>query len=151
MIVYVDSSLLASALLPAAAASKAVVEELLAGGDVLVTGFWTRIEVSGAIVRAGRLLPARRRALTTKRLLAALDGELDVGGRVALVRASQAEVDDGALAIVRSEGIRAMDAWHLATAAIVLPLLGPIGDGHLFATADASQAAVAARMGFRVL
>ena len=81
----------------------------LAGPDpdiATVTGTWTRIEVSGALARAART------------------GRGDEKGLLALL--PQDQVEQHALQLVREHALRAMDAWHLAVAAIVVPpLLDP--------------------------
>ncbi|MFM9032818.1 MAG: type II toxin-antitoxin system VapC family toxin [Mycobacterium sp.] len=88
---------------------------LLADPSVaLVTGSWTRVEVSGALVRA-----ARRGRADEKGLLALLDS--DLAGPVVVLTAAQEHVERHALDLVRRHALRAMDAWHLAVAAIAIP------------------------------
>lgn len=145
MIVYLDSSVLARAYL-ADEAGHVTANELLADEDAaLVTGTWTRIEVSGALVRAARAHRGDERAL-----LEVLDEDLGPEGAVTVVAAPQSETEDLALGLVRAHGIRAMDAWHLAVARLVLPALAEPGEEQVFATGDEQQAAVAARLGFAV-
>jgi predicted nucleic acid-binding protein len=112
-----------------------------------VTGSWTRIEVSGALVRAAR---ARRTngGPDGRDLLALLDTDLQADGPVTIVGAPQDEVEREALRIVRAHGLRAMDAWHLAVAKLVAPTLVDRGEAMGFASRDASQRAVAELLGF---
>jgi uncharacterized protein len=111
-----------------------------------VTGTWTRIEVSGALVRA-----ARARRGDSAALLAALDTDLDAGGAVSVIAAPQDEVESRALALVRRHALRALDAWHVATAAIVVPPLLEPGEQMAFASRDREQSAVAATLGFELV
>lgn len=144
MIVYVDSSVLARAYLGDEDGHDAAVAML---GDPelgLITGTWTRIEVSGALVRAAR---AGRR--DEQGLLALLDADLADGGPVTVVAADQEAVEARALQLVRTHAIRAMDAWHLATAALVAASLVEPGEEVGFATRDRAQAAVAGTLALR--
>lgn len=109
---------------------------------LLVTGTWTRIEVSGALVRAAR---AGRGEILE--LLAVLDGDLGPNGPVTVLAAPQAEVEDQALDIVRTYGLRAMDAWHLATASLTTATLAEPGQQVAFASRDDAQSAVAEQLG----
>ncbi len=68
-----------------------------------------------------------------------------------MVAAPQREVEAHALRLVREHAIRAMDAWHLATAALTLPSLSEPGERAGFASRDAAQSAVAASLGFAAL
>jgi hypothetical protein len=58
-------------------------------------------------------------------------------------------VEARALPLVREHALRAMDAWHLATAALVLPDLAEPGEELGFATRDAAQASVAVTLGMQ--
>lgn len=141
MIAYLDSSVLARAYL--------VDEEghdqataLLADPDIAtVTGTWTRIEVSGALVRA-----ARAGRADEKGLLAALDA--DLAGPVVVLGAPQEQVEDSALELVRRHALRAMDAWHLAVATLTVPPLLEPGEQRGFASRDTTQRRVAEQLGF---
>jgi predicted nucleic acid-binding protein len=144
VIAYLDSSVLARAYLadedghPQAAA-------LLADPELaLVTGTWTQIEVSGALIRA-----ARAGRGDEPGLLALLDSDLT--DTVALLHAPQKQVETAALDLVRRHALRAMDAWHLAVAQLTLPTLAEPGEPQAFASRDDTQRAVAAQLGFRVL
>lgn len=146
MIAYVDSSLLVRAYLPD---ENSYAEALAILGDpelALITGTWARIEVSGALVRAGSAGRGSK-----ERLLDLLDTDLALEGPVTVVTAPQAAVEEQALGLVRAHGIRAMDAWHLATAAIVSPALTEPGEDVGFASRDQAQSEVAAALGFRLL
>ncbi|MDQ3717405.1 MAG: type II toxin-antitoxin system VapC family toxin, partial [Actinomycetota bacterium] len=112
----------------------------------LITGTWTRIEVTGALVRAAR---AGRR--DEEGILSLLDADLGVEGPITVIAADQADVEVQALQLVREHAIRAMDAWHLATAKLVLPSLIEPGEETGFATWDQAQAAVAEVIGLRIL
>jgi predicted nucleic acid-binding protein len=141
VIAYLDSSVLARAYLVDEDGHREA-SALLADPDVAtVTGSWTRIEVSGALVRA-----ARAGRGDEKSLLALLDG--DLAGLVIVLGAPQDQVEQDALQLVRRHALRAMDAWHLAVASIVVPpLLGP-GEPRAFASRDEVQRQVAEELGF---
>jgi len=146
VIVYVDSSLLVRAYLPD---ENGHVDAAAILGDpdlALITGTWARIEVSGALVRA-----ARTGRGDEERLLDLLDADLAAEGAVTVVTAPQVDVEEQALGLVRAHGIRALDAWHLATAAIVSPALAEPGEDVGFASRDQAQSEVAATLGFRIL
>lgn len=142
MIVYVDSSVLACAyLMDEAGHGEAA--DLLADPELgVVTGTWTRIEVSGALVRAAKA--GRADAVG---LLAVLDADLGPEGPVTMLDAPQRDVESHALSFVREHGLRAMDAWHLAVAVIALPQLTEPGEPAGFASRDVEQARVAAHLG----
>lgn len=146
MIVYLDSSVLARAYLAdevGHAESAALLEN--ADADVaMVTGTWTRIEVSGALIRA-----ARSGRADAKGLLDLLDADLAPDGPVTVLSAPQEEVEETALSLVREHAIRAMDAWHLAVASLTLPQLVESGEEMSFASRDTAQAEVAELLGFR--
>lgn len=146
MIIYIDSSVLARAYL----ADETGHEEaaaLLDNPDLgLVTGTWTRIEVSGALIRAARAGRGDERGL-----LALVDADLGLDGPVTVVAAPQEDVETKALALVRDHAIRAMDAWHLATAVLLVPSLAEPGEEVGFASRDQTQAAVAEALGFRAV
>lgn len=146
MIVYLDSSVLASAYL-ADEHGHEQATLLLADLEIgLITGKWTRIEVSGALVRA-----ARSGRGDEAGLLELLDGDLGTDGPVTVVVADQNEVEERSLQLVREHAIRAMDAWHLAVATLSLPSLVEPGEDVGFATRDEAQASVAASLGLRLV
>ena len=144
MIVYVDSSVLARAYLPDET-GHAEARSLFEDPDLsLITGTWTRVEVSGALVRA-----ARSGRIDESGLLALLDAELSSDGPVTVVGAAQDEAEAVSLDLVRAHGLRAMDAWHLAVASLLAPGLLEPGETAGFATRDAAQADVAQTLGLK--
>lgn len=143
MIAYVDSSVLTRAYLadePGHDEARALLEDETV---VLVTGAFTRIEVSGALARAERAgrHPSKQTAFEV------LDGDLAEDGRILVVDAPEDEVQAGALALAREHGLRTLDAWHVALASIVLPQLADKGEPMGFASRDGEQAGVAAALG----
>jgi len=110
----------------------------------LITGTWTRVEVSGALVRA-----ARRGRGNEPDLLTLLDADLGPEGAVTVVSARQESVEEQALLLVRQHALRAVDAWHLATAALTIRTLAEPQEEIGFASRDDAQSAVASLMGFR--
>ncbi len=146
MIVYLDSSVLARAYLPDEDGHEEVAR-LLGDTEIgAVTGTWTRIEVSGALVRAGAADRGDREAL-----LELLDADLGDDGPVTVLSAPQGDVEDAALEIVRAYALRAMDAWHVAVASLTVPPLAEPDEPIAFASRDDAQAAVAEGLGFRRL
>jgi len=143
VIAYLDSSVLARAyLVDEDGHQEASALLALADPDIAtVTGTWTRIEVSGALVRA-----ARAGRGDEKGLLALLDG--DLAGPVIVLGAPQDQVEQHALQLVRQHALPAMDAWHLAVAAIVVPPLLEPGEPRAFASRDEAQRQVAEELGF---
>ncbi len=145
MIIYLDSSVLARAYLPDEEGHAEAVAFLSMTDAVVVTGSWTVIEVSGALIRAAWAARGDEALL-----LAALDADLDArSGVVVTIDAHQAEVERIALDLVRSSGIRSMDAWHLACAMLAFDELAEPGERLVFATRDAEQLTVARRLGWR--
>ncbi|MFC4590910.1 type II toxin-antitoxin system VapC family toxin [Sphaerisporangium corydalis] len=146
MIVYADSSVLARAYLSDEPYHREA-RSLLEDPDVLlVTGSWTDIEVSGALVRAAR---GHRGDVQT--LLNAWDSHTDPdGGLITLLTAPQEKVEALALRIVREHGLRARDAWHVSVASLVVPELAD-GEPYGFASRDKAQAEIAAGYGFLVV
>ena len=141
MIAYLDSSVLARAYLVDEDGHQEA-SALLADPDIAtVTGTWTRIAVSGGLVRA-----ARAGRGDEKGLLALLDG--DLAGPVIVLGAPHDQVEQHALQLVRQHALRAMDAWHLAVAAIVVPPLLEPGEPRAFASRDEAQRQVAEELGF---
>ncbi|MDP9451883.1 MAG: type II toxin-antitoxin system VapC family toxin [Actinomycetota bacterium] len=143
MIAYLDSSVLARAYLPDEDGHEQAVTLLEDPHVVTVTGTWSRIEVSGALVRA-----ARDGRGDEEGLLALLDEDLDVDGPVTLLAVPQEELEERALALVRAHGLRAMDAWHLAAAAEIGMTLLEAGESMALATRDGEQARLAEELGF---
>ncbi len=146
MIAYLDSSVLARAYLRDESGHDEAAA-LVANAEVaLVTGTWSRVEVSGALVRAARAGRGDQQGL-----LSLLDADLAEDGAVTVVAAAQTDVEREALRLVRRHAIRAMDAWHLATATLILPRLAEAGEETGFASRDEEQASLAATLGLRLL
>jgi len=147
VIAYVDSSLVVRAYLEDEAGS-ADAQRLLADRSIAkYTGRWTRIEVSAAIARAAR---AGRPVLKADTLVR-LDADLRPGGRIKVLVADDTEVEAKALSIAREHGLRALDALHVALAAITIPKLADKGEPLGFASRDGDQAIVAESLGFAAL
>lgn len=146
MIVYLDSSVLARAYLNDEVGHDEAVAMIDDPELGLITGTWTRVEVSGALVRA-----ARAGRGDEEGLLALLDADLAAEGPVTVVAAAQEEVEAQALQLVRAHAIRALDAWHLATAALLAPSLVEPGEEIGFATRDQAQLKAAPSLGLRAL
>jgi len=143
-IAYLDSSIIARRYLPNDA-GHAEANSIIDDPDTAtVTATWTRIEVSGALVRA-----ARAAAVPPEGLLARLDADLDEV--FTMLSVDQADAEQHALETVRSSGIRALDAWHIAIAALTLPELAGPGDEAVFVTRDDLQAAAARVRGLDVV
>jgi predicted nucleic acid-binding protein len=141
VIAYLDSSVLARVYLVDEDGHEQAAALLADREIATVTGTWTRIEVSGALVRA-----ARAGRGDEKGLLALLDA--DLAGPVIMLGAPQNEVERHALELVRRHALRAMDAWHLAVAALVVPPLLEPGEPKAFASRDQAQRTVAEELGF---
>lgn len=143
MIVYLDSSILARAYLADEDGHDQAVALLDDPEIAAVTGTWTRIEVSGALIRA-----ARAGRADAEGLLALLDADLATDGPVTVLAAPQERVEEMALHLVREHALRAMDAWHLAVASLTVPPLAEAGEQIAFASRDEAQATVAVTLGF---
>ncbi|MGH8776687.1 MAG: type II toxin-antitoxin system VapC family toxin [Jiangellaceae bacterium] len=144
MITYVDSSVLVRAFLSDEDGHDEAERLLDEPGLAFVTGTWTRIEVAGALVRAGH---AGRGQVHD--LLAALTARIDATeGSVAVLSAPQDKIEVGVLELVLEYGMRAMDAWHLACAGYLLPGVSESGEPTAFATRDGQQREAALRLGF---
>jgi predicted nucleic acid-binding protein len=145
VIAYVDSSLLPRWLLDDEHGHDESSHLLATPGATFVTGGWTRIEVTGAVVRAARAGRIPKGTDHHRGLRMALGP----GGPVIPVHAPQKQVEAAALRLASRYGLRAMDAWHLSVAGIVLPKLAEPGEPVAFASRDADQAAVAAELGLQ--
>jgi len=146
VIVYLDSSVLARAYL-ADEDGHTEAQALLSDPEIAtVTGMWTRIEVSGALVRAARIGRAN-----DDELLALLDADLSPEGVVTMLAAPQERIEERALRLVREHTLRALDAWHLAVAELTVPALAEKGEVIGFASRDKAQADVAEQLGFRCI
>lgn len=138
MIAYVDSSVLLRAFLPDEDGHQAARELISEGSIVLVAGTWTRIEAAAAITRL-----TRDRRGPGAPLLDAVLATLGDGGSVSVVAADQDQVEAVAFRLATQHGLRAMDAWHVACALVILPQLAEYGEEQAFATRDAEQREVA--------
>jgi hypothetical protein len=65
-----------------------------------------------------------------------------------VLTAPQEQIEEKALALVREHALRAMDAWHLATATLTIPPLAEPGEPTAFASRDHEQATIAELLGF---
>lgn len=143
MIVYLDSSVLARAYLADEDGHEAALALLSDPQLAAVTSTWTRIEVSGALVRA-----ARAGRADIEQLLMLLDSDLSAEGPVTMLAVAQERAEELALELVRKHGLRALDAWHVAVASLALPTLVEKDEQIGFASRDEAQAAVAEQLGF---
>lgn len=143
MIAYLDSSVLARAYLADEDGHEQAIALLDDPEIAAVTGTWTRIEVSGALLRA-----ARSGRADADGLMALLDADLADEGSVTVLRPQQGHVEETALRLVREHALRAMDAWHLSVASLTIPGLAEPGEEIGFASRDEAQAAVAVVLGF---
>jgi uncharacterized protein len=143
VIVYLDSSVLARAYLADEEGHESALALLSDPELVAVTGTWTKIEVSGALMRA-----ARSGRGDAAGLLKLLDTDLLPEGPVTVIAMDQRRVENRALELVREHALRAMDAWHLAVAQLTVPALAEKGEGMGFASRDDAQATVAEQLGF---
>lgn len=146
MIVYADSSVLVRAYLADEPGHREARELLDDPDTILVTGSWTRIEVPGALVRAAKA----QRGLRDE-LLDLWQADINPDdGPITVLAAKQDDIERTALQIVLDHGIRAMDAWHVATAARTVPELAA-NEPYGFASRDHAQSEVAATYGFDVI
>lgn len=124
-----------------------LIRRLIDGPTTTITGSWTRIEVTGSLVRAAR---AGRTDVRSAHELFRRDTAPGTGPLV-VVDVNQADIEGRALAIVRRSGIRSMDAWHLACAAIATDALAEPGEERAFVTRDIAQADIARELGFTIV
>jgi predicted nucleic acid-binding protein len=144
VIAYIDSSVLTRAYLADEPGHDEARRLLVDRSIALMTGRFTRIEVSGALVRAERAW----RHPSAPEAFATLDGDVAADGRVLEVEAPADHVEALALALAREHGLRTLDAWHVAVAAITVPRLADKGEPIGFASRDGDQATVAESLGF---
>jgi predicted nucleic acid-binding protein len=146
VIVYLDSSVLARSYLDDEQGHREAAA-LLENPDMkYVTGTWTRIEVSGALLRAAR---SGRSKADEHGLLTLLDVDLGAKGRVTELIVPQADAEQKALTLVREHALRTLDAWHLAVASLTVPALAaPEKEEIGFASRDDEQATIAEELGF---
>lgn len=143
-IAYIDSSIVVRYYLTNDPHHAEAVELIDDADSAVVTGTWNVIETSGALVRACRSVGVDATAI-----LARLDFDV-TEGPITLVAEPQNDVERIALDIVRTEGIGAMDAWHIAVASLALPELTGPGDHAVFVTRDSDQARAAERRGLSI-
>jgi predicted nucleic acid-binding protein len=143
VIVYLDSSVLARAYLADEDGHDAALALLSDPELGTVTSTWTKIEVSGALVRA-----ARAGRADVEQLLTLLDSDLSPEGPVTMLAVDQERAEELALELVREHALRALDAWHIAVAHLALPALAEKDEQVGFASRDDAQAAVAEQLGF---
>jgi uncharacterized protein len=141
-IAYVDSSIIVRYYLPNDPGHPDALSLFEDDQIALVTATLTHIEVSGALVRAARV-PADD-------ALARFDSDLQLGTITLVGVDNNDDVERLALHIVRTYGIRALDAIHIATAQLVLPELTGPGDVAVFISRDGEQAAAAEQLGLTV-
>ncbi len=142
-LVYVDSSVIVRRYLPTDAGHAAAVA-LFTNSDastVRITSPLSRIEVSGALVRA-----ARHAGVEPGPVLARFDADVAAANPL-VVQPDAAVVDADALGLVRAHGLRALDALHIAIARTLLAALADPSDSTAFATGDQHQATAAAAEG----
>jgi len=153
VIAYVDSSVLVRSYLQDEDGHDEAVALIGDPEVATVTGSLTRVEVSGALVRAARAGRSGRRSRgpDESRLLALLDGDLGKDGLVTVVTAPHDQVEAEALRITRAHGLRALDSWHLAVAKLTVPQLAEPGEPMAFASRDEGQLAAAVELGFKPL
>ncbi len=141
-VAYVDSSIIVRHYLEdelGQVAASAVIED---PDTAIVTATLSRIEVSGALVRAAR----GNRVSSLRGALDRLDEDFDQG-LITMVAADENEVHNIALEIVRTHGLRALDAIHVATAILVLHEITESGDETFFVGCDDAQTSVAQQLG----
>lgn len=147
MITYIDSSLVVRAYLPDEPDHEQARTLLDNPAITAITGSWTRVEVTSALVRAARAHRGDEKQLIDQ-------FEIDVNprsGTLELIDAEQAEIEGLAFAIVRRSGIRSWDAWHLACAQLAFGELAEPGEEYAFATRDREQATAARELGFTIV
>lgn len=114
--------------------------------EAVITGSWSRLEVTGALIRAARALRGDEAAL-----IATFDRDTHPAhGSLTIVDANQAEIENVALGVIRRSGIRSMDAWHIACALLAFEELAEPGEECVFVTRDAEQARAAQELGLTV-
>jgi len=116
---------------------------LLQSDEKVVTSEIARIEVARAVRAAARAGRTRR----WQRLLARIEVEFRPGGRTQLLDLRPHVVFDRAYRLAIDEGLRTLDAIHLAVAIEECPALD---DDVVFVTRDAEQASAARKLGLAV-
>ncbi len=145
MIAYVDASLIVRAYLGDEDGSDAAQRFLSDRSIAKYTGRWTRIEATAAFVRAAR---GGRRVILADALRGLDDDLRPDSGRIKVITEPAELVEATALQLAREHGLRALDALHVALAAIAIPKLADKGEPLGFASRDGDQATVAGSLGF---
>jgi uncharacterized protein len=143
-IAYVDSSIVVRYYLPDDPGFAEAVALIDDPDTAIVSSTLTRIESTGALVRAakaGRVEPTSA--------VARFEADLALG-TITLVALDHDDVERIALDVVRAYGIRALDALHIAAASLALPMLANSTDTTSFVTRDSDQARAAAGYGLAV-
>lgn len=144
MLVYLDSSVLARAYLPAEAGHDEAVALVYGPDHLLVSCTWTVVEVTSALSRAVRA--GRTGDIDT--VLAMLAADTGDDGPVTLLRAEIARVEARATEIVREHALRSLEALHLAVADLAANPLTEPGETLGFASRDDAQRTAALALGF---
>lgn len=144
-IAYVDSSVVVRYYLVADHGHAEAVALIDDAETAVITSTLTLIEASGALERAARAV-----GVDPAGVLARLDTDLS-DGPITLIGADVGQVERLALDIVRSKGIRALDALHIAVAVLVLPERTTGVDKAVFCTRDEQQARAAEAHGLQLL
>jgi uncharacterized protein len=140
---YADTSALVSAYLVDEEGHEEMRVLLLEGADPVVTSALTHVELTSAVVSAGRA----GRLPDPSGLLARFDEDCGEAGLVTLLASDPGRVLPLAQVLVRRRQVRTLDALHLAVASIELPELDAVT---AFVTCDRRQAVAAVEEGLRV-
>ena len=130
-----DSSVIVRRYLPGDLGHRDAVAVFANPETATVSSTLAQIEVSGALVRA-----ARHAGIDPAGLLARFDTDITAGDPM-IVTVDHSRVDSAALGLVRTHGIRVLDAVHIAAARIVLHELAGTGDTTVFISRDTIQSA----------
>lgn len=144
-ICYVDSSVIVRYYLPHDHGHQEAVHILRAPDTAFCTSALTRVEVTGALVRA-----ERRSAQPFAGVFERIDEDFS-GALVAPISIDFEQAMGTALSIARSDGIRTLDACHIAAAEQILLALARSGDETFFLARDDAQRAVAVARGLNVM
>ncbi len=137
---FVDSSVVACAYLPDEPKAEEA-RALLLGDEAVVASELVRVEVTRALVAAGRY--GRLRATLVQRLLGQLDSDLGAGRAVELIAFDGPPTLARARELVLEHPIRTLDALHLAVADREGRLLAEPAEELRFVTRDQAQLTVA--------
>ncbi len=146
VLVYLDSSVLARAYL-ADEPGHADAAALVRADHLLVSGAWTSVEVTSALVRASRA----GRLADLAGLLAVLASDTSDDGPITLLRANGEALESRATQIIQEHALRSLDALHLAYAELSAAPLAERDEPIGFASRDAAQTAAAQARGFVII